>query len=92
MQMLQKDANVKEYLYLYFCARGHLKIILPCFQVLLYLRTDPIFIPPGKENSDGQGETNLKGHLPPVCIVVVHFTEIICCNTEITNVLIVFEN
>ena len=23
---------------------------------------------------------------------VVHFTEIICCNTEITNVLIVFEN
>ena len=25
-------------------------------------------------------------------IAVVHFTEIICCYTEITNVLIVFEN
>jgi len=33
-----------------------------------------------------------KGHLQPLCITVVHFTEIICCNTEITNVLIVFEN
>ena len=33
-----------------------------------------------------------KGHLQPVCIVVVHFTEIICCNTEIMNVLVVFEN
>ena len=33
-----------------------------------------------------------KGHLQPVCIAVVHFTEIICCNTEIMNVLIVFEN
>ena len=27
-----------------------------------------------------------------MCIVVVHLTEIICCNAEITNVLIVFEN
>ena len=27
-----------------------------------------------------------------MCIVVVHFTEIICCNTEFKNVLIVFEN
>ena len=26
------------------------------------------------------------------CIVVVHFTEIICCNTEIMNILILFEN
>ena len=26
-----------------------------------------------------------------MCIAVVHFTEIICCNTEITNVLIVFD-
>ena len=24
----------------------------------------------------------IKGHLQPVCIAVVHFTEIICCNTE----------
>ena len=35
---------------------------------------------------------SLKGHLEPVCIAVAHFTEIICCNTKITNVLIVFEN
>ena len=34
----------------------------------------------------------LKGHFQPVYIAVVHFTEIICCYTEITNVLIVFEN
>ena len=34
----------------------------------------------------------LKGHLQPVCIAVVHFTEIICCNTEITNVSSVFDN
>ena len=34
----------------------------------------------------------LKGHLQPVCIAVVHFTEIICCNTEITNVISVFDN
>ena len=34
----------------------------------------------------------LKGHLQPVGIAVVHFTEIICCNTKITNVLIVFED
>ena len=35
----------------------------------------------------------LKGRLPqPVCIAVVHFNEVICCNTEIANVLIVFEN
>ena len=27
-----------------------------------------------------------------MCITVVHFTEIICCNTKITNVLIVFED
>ena len=27
-----------------------------------------------------------------MCIAVVHFNEIICCNTEVTNVLIVFEN
>ena len=27
-----------------------------------------------------------------MCIAVVHFAEIICCNTKITNVLIVFEN
>ena len=27
-----------------------------------------------------------------MCIAVVHFSEIICCNTEIANVLIVFEN
>ena len=32
------------------------------------------------------------GHLQSECIAVVHFTEIICCNTEITNVLIMFEN
>ena len=32
------------------------------------------------------------GHLPSVCIAVVHFIEIICCNTEVTNILIVFEN
>ena len=24
----------------------------------------------------------IKGHLQPVCTAVVHFTEIICCNTE----------
>ena len=35
---------------------------------------------------------SLKGHLQTVCIAVVHLTEIICCNTEITHVLIVFEN
>ena len=35
---------------------------------------------------------SLKGHLQTECIAVVHFTEIICCNTEIINVLIVFEN
>ena len=44
----------------------------------------------------------MKGHLQPVsgasnrllpvCIALMHFTEIICCHTEITNVLIVFEN
>ena len=35
----------------------------------------------------------LKGHLQPaVCTAVVHLTEIICCNAETTNVLIVFEN
>ena len=34
----------------------------------------------------------LKGHLQPVCIAVVHFTEIICCNTENTNVISVFDN
>ena len=33
-----------------------------------------------------------KGHLQAVCIAAVHLTEIICCNTEITNVMIVFEN
>ena len=27
-----------------------------------------------------------------MCIAVVHFTEINCCNTKITNVLIVFED
>ena len=27
-----------------------------------------------------------------MCIAVVHFNEVNCCNTEITNVLIVFEN
>ena len=27
-----------------------------------------------------------------MCVAVVHFTEIICCNTKITNVLIVFED
>jgi len=25
----------------------------------------------------------LKGHLQPVCIAVVHFTEIICCNKKL---------
>ena len=30
----------------------------------------------------------LKAHVQPVCIAVVHFTEIICCNTEITNVFL----
>ena len=45
---------------LYWLRWGLLKIKLPCFQVLLYLRVRPIFVPPGKENSDGQGETNLK--------------------------------
>ena len=35
---------------------------------------------------------SLKGHLQPVCIAVVHFTEIICCNTEITKVISVFDN
>ena len=30
--------------------------------------------------------------MQPVCIAVVHLTEIICCNAEITNVLIEFEN
>ena len=35
---------------------------------------------------------SLKGRLQTASIAVVHFTEIICCNTEITNVLIVFEN
>ena len=34
----------------------------------------------------------LRGHFQPVCNAVVHFNEVICCNTEITNVLIVFEN
>ena len=34
----------------------------------------------------------LKGHLQAVCIAVVHFTEIVCCNTEITNVISVFDN
>ena len=34
----------------------------------------------------------LKGHLQPACIAVVHFTEIFCCNTEITNVISVFDN
>ena len=34
----------------------------------------------------------LKAHVQPVCIAVVHFTEIICCNTEITNVISVFDN
>ena len=32
------------------------------------------------------------GHLQPLCISVVLFTEIICCNTEITNVISVFDN
>ena len=27
-----------------------------------------------------------------MCIAAVHFNEIISCNTEVTNVLIVFEN
>ena len=27
-----------------------------------------------------------------MCIAVVHFNEVNCCNMEITNVLIVFEN
>ena len=27
-----------------------------------------------------------------MCIAVVHFTEIICCNTEIMNVISVFDN
>ena len=34
----------------------------------------------------------LKGHLQPACIAVMHFTEIICCNTENTNVISVFDN
>ena len=34
----------------------------------------------------------LKGHLQPVWIAVVHFTEINCCNTEITYVIFVFDN
>ena len=33
-----------------------------------------------------------KGHLQPVCMTFVHFTEIICCNTEITKVISVFDN
>ena len=27
-----------------------------------------------------------------MCIAVVHFTEIVCCNTEITNVISEFDN
>ena len=34
----------------------------------------------------------LKGYLKPVCIAVVYFTKVDCSNTEITNVLIVFES
>ena len=34
----------------------------------------------------------LEGHLQPVCIAVVHFTEIIYCNTENTNVSSMFDN
>ena len=34
----------------------------------------------------------LNEHLQPVYIAVVHFTKIICCNTEITNVISVFDN
>ena len=33
-----------------------------------------------------------KAHLRPVCIAVVHFTEITCCNAEIPNVISVFDN
>ena len=36
--------------------------------------------------------SDLKGHLQPVCSAVVHFTEIICCNTEISFVICVFDN
>ena len=38
------------------------------------------------------GVQGFKGHLQPVCIGVVHFTEFICCNTETTEVISVFDN
>ena len=50
------------------------------------------------QDYDGDGNENvknsicLKAHLQPVCIAVVHFNEIISRKTEITTVLIVFEN
>ena len=44
-------------------------------------------------NNQGQDfKAILEWHLQPVCIAVLHFTEIICCNTEITNMISVFDN
>jgi len=61
---------------------------------LPFARTGGPEQPSHKENStvNQDFQAILQGHLQPVCIAVVHFTEIIWCNTEITNVISVFDN
>ena len=61
---------------------------------LPFARTGSPEQPSHNENStiNQDFQAILKGHLQPGCIAVVHFTEIICCNTEITNMISVFDN
>ena len=62
---------------------------------LPFARTGSLEQPSHKKNStiNQDFQAILKGHLQPaVCIAVVHFNEIIWCNTEITNMISVFDN
>ena len=61
---------------------------------LPFARTGSPEQPSHKENSTINQDSRaiLKGHLQPVCIAAVNFTKIIWCNTEVTNVISVFDN
>ena len=61
---------------------------------LSFARTGSPEQPSHKENStiNQDSQAILKGHLQPVCIVAVNFTKIIWCDTEVTNVISVFDN
>ena len=61
---------------------------------LPFARTGSPEQPSHKENStiNQDSQAILKGHLQPVCIAAVNFTKIIWCDTEVTNVISVFDN